>query len=125
MKGILILSHGSSEPIAIKPLIVVARKMEQQLGVPVTVAFLNFNEPTIEQAVHHCYAKGICELLLLPYFLSDGYLMRKAMQIANDTARQYKDLKCVEDAPLGQNIRLGQILLTRYRHSLRNIEERL
>jgi len=75
MKTLLIVAHGSRREQSNQEIHTLAEKVGA--NVPddiddVSVAFLEFAEPTITQSVARCFEQGADEIVLLPYFLSSG-----------------------------------------------------
>jgi sirohydrochlorin cobaltochelatase len=117
LKGILIISHGSPEPTGIEPLQVMAHALTAKFTVPIHLAFLDFNHPNIPIGVDLCYHDGVRELLLIPYFLTEGFLSKKSIRIARQAAAAYPDLSVSESGVLAFEERIGEILLDRFQNA--------
>lgn len=75
MKCLVIVAHGSRRQASNEEVEVLANKVAQRLPGGfggVKVAFLELASPSIEAAIDSCYEEGASELLVLPYFLSEG-----------------------------------------------------
>lgn len=90
MKSLLIVAHGSRREKSNKEVRRLAKKVDAMLGNNVDlvrVAFLEFVEPNISTAVEDCFNLGVSELIVLPYFLSEGN------HVSNDLPRAIRLLK--------------------------------
>ena len=75
MKGLLIIAHGSRMQSSNEEVVILAERIRtrSQLNVDeVTVAYLEMAEPSIAQAMHASFARGVTTLDILPYFLCAG-----------------------------------------------------
>jgi sirohydrochlorin ferrochelatase len=75
MNALLVISHGSSREQSnteVKNLCQLLPPFVQLQFDFVQCAFLELAEPSIAQAIETCIKKGALEMLVLPYFLSDG-----------------------------------------------------
>lgn len=73
MQAILLFSHGSVLCGAERNLLELAGRMRERGEAPIVeVAFLNYTEPTFEQAVERCLAAGARRIVVAPYFLIAG-----------------------------------------------------
>ena len=75
MKQLLIVAHGSRREQSNNEVRVLAEKVAADfplLSDHVLVAFLEFASRSISAAVDICFARGVKELIVFPYFLSTG-----------------------------------------------------
>ncbi|MFD2231313.1 sirohydrochlorin chelatase [Alkalimarinus sediminis] len=75
MKSLVIVAHGSRRQASNEEVKVLAAKVEQHLPSGfsgVKVAFLELASPSIEATIDACYEEGASEVVVLPYFLSEG-----------------------------------------------------
>ncbi len=76
--GVVILCHGSRGERAIVELPETLRSITEQVktllppGVEVVGAALQFNHPTLEEAVESLTARGVHRIVIMPYFLFPG-----------------------------------------------------
>ena len=75
---IVLLAHGSPDARWRRPIEALARSIEARAsGRGVTLAYLQFCEPTLEQALRRCRDGGGVSALVLPVFISGGgHLLR-------------------------------------------------
>ncbi|MBL0389313.1 hypothetical protein JJB07_22230 [Tumebacillus sp. ITR2] len=109
-RGIVVLAHGSEIPDQEEALTQLASFLREKSGGPVEVGFLNFQSPRIAEAVALVLAAGAEEILVAPFFLTEGFLMRKAVSLAQQAAPGV-DMKIAP--PLGQHPRLVDVVLDR------------
>jgi sirohydrochlorin ferrochelatase len=87
--AILLFSHGSVLCGAERNLLMLAKRMRERGDAPIVeVGFLNYTEPTFEQAVERCAAQGATRIMIAPYFLVAGKFVVEGLpaQIAAVTA---------------------------------------
>jgi sirohydrochlorin ferrochelatase len=83
--GILLVAHGSVVKGAEADLWQLAGFLREKTGaLTVEVGFLDYTVPSIPEAVKVCAAKGLTDLLAVPYFLSDGFLCKKALRLVQE-----------------------------------------
>jgi sirohydrochlorin ferrochelatase len=71
--ALLLLGHGSRKSDANRPLEDLARMTAEELGVcRFAVAYLQFAQPTMEQAVEDLTASGARRIVIMPFFLFPG-----------------------------------------------------
>lgn len=106
--GVIILAHGSrgergtvevSETLrrvteGVKPLL--------PLGVEVIGAALQFNHPTLEEAVESLVVEGVHRIVIMPYFLFSGrHITEDIPQLVEKLKRLYSDRQFMTANPLG------------------------
>lgn len=95
-----------------------ARALEKRLGnARVHAAFLEINEPSIDQAVDACVAQGIREIKILPYFLLTGRHVREHIpKIVLAARRRHRGRAKIVLCPyLGFDPKIVDVLLQRLR----------
>jgi len=70
--GILLLGHGSSLPYNKKLVEETANMLRKKHEITVHTAFLNMDEPTIQEALKELCNSGINRVVALPLFLAHG-----------------------------------------------------
>ncbi|KEO82165.1 sirohydrochlorin chelatase [Tumebacillus flagellatus] len=108
--GIVIVAHGSQLPDPEEALAKLASFLREESGGPVEVGFLSFQSPSIAEAVASVVQAGVDRVTVAPFFLTEGYLMRKAVKLAREAAPGL-DMKIAP--PLGQHPRLLDAVLDR------------
>ena len=118
MEKIIIAGHGSPKKDA--------NNIEQVAGLLhnmihpacnddcVRVAYLQFAEPDIAQAISSCVDDGATKIIVHPYFLSSGMHVTSDIPEINDEARKnYPDVEFVFTEPLGIHNKMAQVVLER------------
>lgn len=80
MKALILFSHGSVLCGAGQTLFALARRLEARGEAPIVeVGFLNYSEPTFEDAFEKCVARGATQIVIAPYFLVAGYFVKVSL----------------------------------------------
>lgn len=88
MHAILLFSHGSVLCGAERNLLELAERMRERGDAPVVeVAFLNYTEPTFEQAIERCLDAGARRIVVAPYFLIAGKFVTEDLARVVDEQR--------------------------------------
>lgn len=74
---IVLIAHGSRLEAANEEIRVLAAKLQGNLGISVIAAFLELAEPSIPVAVDYALQEEPNEVLVLPYFLTQGRHVQK------------------------------------------------
>lgn len=78
MRGLILFAHGARDPGWAAPLHdTVERVRAEQPGLPVRLAFLEFLEPSLEEAGDALVAQGCTHIEIVPLFLGAGGHVRK------------------------------------------------
>lgn len=75
MKYLVLVAHGSRREASNEEVRRIAARLRQltvDRYADVTAAFLELAEPSIPGAIQCCIDRGACEVVVLPYFLSQG-----------------------------------------------------
>lgn len=86
--GLLIMAHGSPNPTANRPIYAVAgRIMDANRYAAVEVCFMGLNQPGITEAIDDMVARGIRQIMAMPYFLQLGGHVAEDLPAIIDAAR--------------------------------------
>src|SRR5205814_10013433 len=73
MRAIILIGHGSLKSASGAAMIRIAARLREHGVAPIAEAsFLNFNRPTLAEAVERCVAQGARSIAVQPYFLVAG-----------------------------------------------------
>ncbi len=73
LRGVILLGHGSRDPLWRAPLeAVLARIQQQQPQLPCCCAYLELTAPSLEEAADGLIAQGVAQLRITPMFLGTG-----------------------------------------------------
>jgi sirohydrochlorin ferrochelatase len=85
--AVVLAGHGSRSAEANATLVVLARTLAIDIGLPVFPAYLEMAEPTIPEALRAARDAGARRLIVVPYFLSPGMHVRRDLAAIADVAR--------------------------------------
>ncbi len=118
MEKIIIAGHGSPKKDA--------NNIEQVAGLLhnmihpacsddcVRVAYLQFAEPDIAQAITSCVDDGAKKVIVHPYFLSSGmHVTSDIPEIIDEAKKKYPGVEFVFTEPLGIHNKMAQVVLER------------
>jgi len=113
--GIIVFAHGSRLEPANEAVRAVARQLAAAGGLEaVETAFLELGEPSLEGAVEALVARGVHDILVVPYFLTLGiHLERDLPSIINQVANRIEHVRIRATAPLEGHPGLVAALLDR------------
>ncbi len=118
MEKIIIAGHGSPKKDAnnIEQVAGLLHNMvhPECSGDCVRVAYLQFAEPDIAQAITSCVDDGATKVIVHPYFLSSGMHVTSDIPEIIDAARKkYPDVEFVFSEPLGLHNKMAQVVFER------------
>ena len=117
--AVLLVGRGSTDPDANSDVAKVARLFwEGRNFATVEVAFAGLTGPTVEVGLTRCLRLGCHSIVVLPYFLFTGILVKRIVQQARAfaTVHPHLDVRCGEH--LGVHPQLLDALTLRYRELL-------
>lgn len=80
----------------------------------VRAAYLQFNKPSITEAIDKAAKDGAERIIIHPYFLSGGVHVTKSIPaIINEAKASHPDVKFIYTEPLGPHDKLAEIILER------------
>ncbi|HCH22663.1 MAG TPA: cobalamin biosynthesis protein CbiX [Oceanospirillaceae bacterium] len=91
MTHLLIVAHGSKSNLANRTVQQLAKKVALHLPVSVdkvSVGFLEFSQPSIQSLIENSFLECTQNLLILPYFLSNGMHVTKDIPNIIQTAER-------------------------------------
>jgi len=113
--GIIVFGHGSRIESANESVREAARELARAGGLEhVEPAFLELGEPDLEAAVARLAAQGVCQIRVIPYFLTLGtHLERDLPRIVKAISLANNGLEIEVTAPLDGHPGLIAALLSR------------
>ncbi len=92
--AVVLIGHGSLHSDSGSAMIrIAARLREQGVTSIVEPAFLNYNRPTLAEAVIKCKALGATKIIVQPYFLIEGVYVRNDLPaLVKSVAAEHRDL---------------------------------
>jgi len=122
MENILLIGHGSPKKDA-NTIELVGKRLHAAVHPGcadncVHVAYLQFAEPDIEDAIKGCVDNGATRIIIHPYFLSAGMHVTKDIpEIIKNSECLYPGVEFVYTEPLGSHEKLVQVIIDRIRAS--------
>lgn len=126
MKGIIILAHGSREKSTEDTLKKIVEMMQNNLDNYAVeygfmeYGFMEFSEKSIECGLDSLVAKGLKEIVAIPYFLFDGIHIRE--DIPEELAKyveKHPEVTIQMGKTLGADARLAEVLADRVKEVIR------
>ena len=91
---LLVVGRGSSDSGANRTLVELARKLGEALGIAkAEIAFAGIAEPDVEDGLAQAARQGFPRIIVLPYFLFTGVLVKRIHALTEDTARRHPDIQ--------------------------------
>ncbi|NLD50947.1 MAG: cobalamin biosynthesis protein CbiX [Clostridiaceae bacterium] len=117
MRGILILAHGSGEKTTEETLQQVVKYLGDIFCEEVIeTAYLQFSSKDLHTGLESLKAKGVDNIVVIPYFLFEGVHIKKNIPKEIDNyLKENKDMKITIGKTLGADKRLAEILADRIR----------
>ena len=111
-KAIILLGHGSRDPLWRQPMEAVAQRIQQaQPTLPVRCAYLELEQPDFATAAAELVALGARNITVAPMFLGTGRHAREDLPKLLETARSAHPKATFEMQPtVGQNEDLLDLL---------------
>ena len=97
--GLILFAHGSRDRDWARPFQQLAETLGKKLDRPVELAYLEFMEPTLDQAIAALARKGVDAIRVVPVFLGQGgHLKEDLPRLAASAGQKYPQMK-IELAP--------------------------
>ncbi|MBL8468735.1 sirohydrochlorin chelatase [Methyloversatilis discipulorum] len=110
--GLILFGHGSRDPEWARPLREVAAQVAAGDAAPqVELAFLEFLEPTLEQACDRLAAAGITRIAVLPMFIAQSGHVRRDLPAQLDAVRaRHPSLRIDLATAVGEDPRVQAVM---------------
>lgn len=110
--GLILFGHGSRDPGWARPLREVAARVAAGDAAPqVELAFLEFLEPTLEQACDRLAAAGVTRIAVLPMFIAQSGHVRRDLPAQLDAARaRHPSLRIDLATAVGEDPRVQAVM---------------
>jgi sirohydrochlorin cobaltochelatase len=119
--AVLVVGRGSSDPDANSDLFKISRLLWEKMKVKwVETAFIGVTSPLIEEGVNKCLKLGARHVVILPYFLFTGILIKRMEQMLRDFTSQYPEHHFSMAEYFGFHPELQHILRDRVNEALRD-----
>ncbi len=112
--AVLIVGRGSSDPDANGDIYKMSRLFwEKWKGPWVETAFMGVTFPLIQQGIEKCLKLGARHVVVLPYFLFTGVLMKRMNDLLQEHRRRYPDRTFTLAGYFGDHPLLRQVMIDR------------
>ncbi|MEG0439762.1 MAG: CbiX/SirB N-terminal domain-containing protein [Solibacillus sp.] len=117
--AILLIARGSSDLEAKEEFYKISHRLAGQIDVPIfETAFMGVTTPTVEQGIETCMERGAKRIIMLPYFLFTGILMKRMSHMATEFSKQYPDIDITIANYFGYHPKLQNVLLERLQQTI-------
>lgn len=87
-KAIILFAHGARDPEWARPFEHLRDEVAARVtGVKVVVAFLEFMQPQLADAIEALIAEKVCEIDIVPAFMAQGGHLKRDLPLLLDAAR--------------------------------------
>jgi sirohydrochlorin cobaltochelatase len=117
--AVLLLGRGGSDPDANSDLYKIARLLWERLRYRIVEpAFIGVTDPLVAEGVERCVRLGAKKIVILPYFLFTGVLIKRLKGMMDDFRAMYPQCEFQLAGYFGLHPRLQAILLERIEEAL-------
>ncbi len=117
--AVLLVGRGSSDPDANGDLQKIARLLWEGRGFGwVETCFIGITRPDYPEGIRRCVALGAKRILVLPYFLFTGVLIRRIREQLREFQLQHPGIPMGMAGYLGEHSNLLEVLLERHEEAL-------
>ena len=104
MRGIVLFAHGARDPQWAKPFEAIRDRVRaQRPEYPITLAYLEFMSPTLEDAIASVCAEGASSVTVFPLFLAQGtHLKQDVPRMLDEIRAGYPNIPIALDAAIGE-----------------------
>jgi sirohydrochlorin ferrochelatase len=120
--ALLLIAHGSKEPLANADLEHAVEQLRLRPGFPLVEAcFLELAAPDIAAGAARCIEQKARRIILVPYFLSAGVHVRRDLEAARRAlAERYPEVEFQLAEPIGRHPLLIEILTERAEQAIKS-----
>jgi len=103
-KAIILFAHGARDPEWARPFEHLRDEVASRMpGVDVVVAFLEFMQPPLADAIEALVKDKVCEVDIVPAFMAQGGHLKRDLPLLIDAARaRHPDVRFILRPALGE-----------------------
>ncbi|TYR80620.1 sirohydrochlorin chelatase [Priestia megaterium] len=117
--AIMLLGRGGSDPDANSDLYKIARLLWEKTNYKIVEpAFMGVTSPLVDEGVSRCLKLGAKKIVILPYFLFTGILIKRLEELVSQYEGQYSDVQFTLAGYFGFHPKLETILKDRAEEGL-------
>ncbi|KIL38647.1 sirohydrochlorin cobaltochelatase [Gordoniibacillus kamchatkensis] len=119
--AVLVVGRGSSDPDANSDLFKISRLLWEQHRIPlVETAFIGVTNPLLEDGLQRCMRLGAKHVVLLPYFLFTGVLIKRMEALLNTYRGLYPECRFTMASYFGFDAGLQELVKERVAEALQD-----
>ncbi|MCQ6279445.1 sirohydrochlorin chelatase [Bacillus sp. EB600] len=119
--AVLLLGRGGSDPDANSDLYKIARLLWEKTNFKIVEpAFMGVTDPLVNEGIERCLKLGAKKVIILPYFLFTGILIKRLEAMMDSFQNQYSSIEFKLAGYFGYHPRLQTILKERVEEALRD-----
>lgn len=119
--AVLLLGRGGSDPDANSDLYKIARLLWEKTNYKIVEpAFMGVTNPLVNEGIERCLQLGAKKVIILPYFLFTGILMKRLEEMMVPFQNQYSTVEFKLAGYFGYHPKLQTILVERAEEALRD-----
>lgn len=117
--AVILLGRGGSDPDANSDLYKITRLLWEKLNYKfVEPAFMGVTDPLIKEGVERCVKLGAKRIVILPYFLFTGILIKRLENMMEEFKQEHPDIEFKLAGYFGLHSRLKTIIKDRMQEAL-------
>ena len=117
--AVILLGRGGSDPDANSDLYKISRLLWEQLNYKIIEpAFIGVTDPLVKEGVERCIKLGAKKIVILPYFLFTGVLIKRLEVMIEDFSQEHRDVEFLLAGYFGFHQRLQKIIKDRIGEAL-------
>ena len=110
--AVVLVGRGSSDPEANADFFKIGRLLWERNDYRyVECCFVSLSRPDVPEGIRRCVSLGARRVLLIPYFLNTGVLVKRIATQADEARRRFPNVELVVGGHLGVHPRLVDVIL--------------
>jgi precorrin-8X/cobalt-precorrin-8 methylmutase len=116
---LVVVGRGTNDPDANSDVSKLARMLEEGMGFGASyVCYAGTTEPALKEGLLRAARLGCERIVVFPYFLFDGILVKRIYTAADDLQARYTELEVLKAGYLGAHDDVAEVFLERAREGL-------
>lgn len=116
---LVVVGRGTSDPDANSEISKLTRMLEEGMGFGTSfVCYSGTAKPLVADGLKAAARLGLSRIIVLPYFLFDGVLVKRIYQAADALAQRYPELEVIKAGYLGPDESVAAVFLERAREGV-------
>jgi sirohydrochlorin cobaltochelatase len=117
--AVILLGRGGSDPDANSDLYKITRLLWEKVNYKIVEpAFMGVTDPLVKEGVERCIKLGARKIIILPYFLFTGILIKRLEKLIDELQTIYPEHECKLADYFGFHTRLQTIIKDRIQEAL-------